>query len=223
MNIFYEIYITLFNHFGPQHWWPGESPLEIAIGAILTQNTNWKNVEKAISQLKKRNLIDVDRILSTPEDELRELIKPSGFFNVKLKRLLNFMNFLKSLGGLDELKKLPLHELRKKLLDVPGIGPETADSIILYALEKPVFVVDAYTRRFLKRHGLIRGNEKYDEIRLLFERNLPCDVKLYNEYHALIVKLGKVYCKSKPECENCPLNKDKFWRFQHESHSDLSG
>ncbi len=213
-NIIREIYETLFEKFGPQHWWPGETPLEIAIGAILTQNTNWKNVEKAIENLKNRDLIDVDRLLATPEDELRELIRPSGFFNIKLKRLLNFIRFLKAEGGLNELKKLPVPELREKLLSVPGIGPETADSIILYALEKPIFVVDAYTRRFLKRHGIIQGNEKYDEIRALFEKNLPQDVELFKEYHALIVKLGKVYCKSKPVCEGCPLNSEKFWRLE---------
>ncbi len=222
-NLILEIYSTLLKRFGPQNWWPGDSPLEIAIGAILTQNTNWKNVEKAIENLKKKGLIDVDRILETPENELRELIRPSGFFNIKLRRLLNFIEFLKSHGGLDGLKKLPLHELRKKLLAVGGIGFETADSIMLYALEKPVFVVDAYTRRFLKRHGIIRGNEKYDEIRELFEKNLPRDVELFKEYHALIVKLGKVYCKSKPVCDNCPLNREKFWRVEDESNSDLRG
>lgn len=212
MNVWMEIFKSLYDAFGPQYWWPGETPLEIAIGAILTQNTNWRNVERAIKNLKSRGLIDVDKLLELPEEDLKELIRPSGFFNVKAKRLRNFLLFLKENGGLEGLKRLEVDVLRKHLLSVPGIGFETADSIILYALEKPVFVIDAYTRRFLKRHGFIKGDEKYDEIRAIFESNLPKDVELYKEYHALIVKLGKVYCKSKPVCDNCPLNKKEFWR-----------
>ncbi len=212
MNVWMSMFETLFDAFGPQHWWPGETPLEVAIGAILTQNTNWRNVERAIQNLKERDLIDVDKLLKLSEDELKELIRPSGFFNVKARRLRNFLEFLKEHGGLEGLKKFDTHEVRQILLNVPGIGFETADSIILYALEKPIFVVDAYTRRYLKRHGFIEGTEPYDEIRKLFEDNLPKDVELYKEYHALIVKLGKVYCKSKPVCENCPLNKKEFWR-----------
>ncbi len=211
-NFLVEVYDELFKAFGPQHWWPGDTPLEIAIGAILTQNTNWKNVEKAIDNLKKRNLIDVDGLLSLNDSELSSLIKPSGFFNVKTKRLKSFLKFLKEVGGLEKLRKKDVSVLRELLLSVPGVGKETADSIILYALEKPVFVVDAYTRRFLKRHGILDGNEEYDEIRELFEQSLPRDVQIYKEYHALIVKLGKVYCRSKPICEGCPLNKQKFWR-----------
>jgi len=208
-----EVYDELLETFGPQHWWPGDTPLEIAIGAILTQNTNWRNVEKAIKNLKMRDLIDVDSLYSLPCEELSHLIKPSGFFNVKTKRLKSFIKFLKDSGGLEKLKHLDVSRLRKSLLEVSGIGKETADSIILYALEKPIFVVDAYTRRFLIRHGIISGNEEYDDIRQLFESSLPNDVDIYKEYHALIVKLGKVYCKTKPICEGCPLNKEKFWRF----------
>ncbi len=212
-NFLIEVYDELFKAFGPQHWWPGDTPLEIAIGAILTQNTNWKNVEKAIDNLKERNLIDVNGLLSLSDYELSSLIKPSGFFNVKTKRLKSFLNFLKEVGGLEKLKEEEdVSTLREILLSVPGVGKETADSIILYALEKPVFVIDAYTRRFLKRHGVLNGNEDYDEIRELFERSLPRDVQIYKEYHALIVKLGKVYCRSRPICEGCPLNKQKFWR-----------
>ncbi len=212
-NFLIEVYDELFKTFGPQHWWPGDTPLEIAIGAILTQNTNWKNVEKAIDNLKERNLIDVNGLLSLSDYELSSLIKPSGFFNVKTKRLKSFLNFLKDVGGLEKLKEeKDVSTLREILLSVPGVGKETADSIILYALEKPVFVIDAYTRRFLKRHGVLNGNEDYDEIRELFERSLPRDVQIYKEYHALIVKLGKVYCRSRPICEGCPLNKQKFWR-----------
>lgn len=212
MNVWLKMFYTLYDAFGPQFWWPGDSPLEIAIGAILTQNTNWKNVEKAIENLKKRNLIDVDKLLSLKEDELKMLIRPSGFFNIKAKRLRNFLLFLKEHGGIEGLKKFDTERLRKMLLNVSGIGFETADSIILYALEKPIFVVDTYTKRYLIRHGFIEGTERYDEIRKLFENNLPKDIKLFKEYHALIVKLGKVYCKSKPNCENCPLNKREFWR-----------
>ncbi len=212
MNVWMRMFEALFDAFGPQHWWPGETPLEVAIGAILTQNTNWRNVERAIQNLKERDLIDVDKLLKLSEDELKELIRPSGFFNVKARRLRNFLEFLRKHGGLEGLKKFDTYEVRQMLLRVPGIGFETADSVILYALEKPIFVVDAYTRRYLKRHGFIEGTEHYDEIRKLFEDNLPKDVELYKEYHALIVKLGKVYCKSKPVCENCPLNKKEFWR-----------
>lgn len=211
-NLLVEIYNELLVTFGPQHWWPGDTPLEIAIGAILTQNTNWKNVEKAIENLKKRNLMKVDGLLSLSDLELSALIKPSGFFNVKTKRLKSFLKFLEENGGLEKLMDLDVVTLRKLLLSIPGVGKETADSIILYALEKPVFVIDAYTRRVLKRHGVLTGNEEYDEIRRLFESSLPRDVQIYKEYHALIVKLGKVYCRSKPICKGCPLNKEKFWR-----------
>ncbi len=203
LKIFYKIY----NHFGPLNWWPGDSPFEIMVGAILTQNTSWSNVEKAINNLKKENLLDPFKLLALPDDRLRELIRPSGFYNVKTKRLKEFLNFFISeyQGNIEKMKKEDLWKLRNKLLKIKGVGKETADSILLYALEKPVFVVDAYTRRIFSRCGLVPENIEYDELQEFFMSNLPEDVFLYNEYHAQIVLLGKTYCRKKPLCEKCPL------------------
>jgi len=215
-DIFSEIFYRLYETYGPQHWWPGDSPLEIAIGAILTQNTNWMNVEKAIGNLKKKGLLDAKKLLSIKDDVLTDLIKPAGYYRIKTARLRNFLsarlrNFLRWLvtkGGFDGLKNKDMTELRNELLKIKGIGKETADSILLYALEKPIFVIDAYTRRILKRMGIIETeNMEYDEIRNLFESNLPQNVKLFNEYHALLVKLGKETClKRNPQCTKCPIN-----------------
>ncbi len=202
-----KIFQKMYDHFGPLNWWPGDSPFEIMIGAILTQNTSWTNVERAIENLKRENLLDPYKLLSLPDERLRELIRPSGFFNVKTKRLKNFLNFFISEyeGNVEKMKKESLWLLRKKLLDVDGIGKETADSILLYALEKPIFVVDAYTKRIFGRHNIIPPTRDYDEIQKFFMKNLPEDVGLYNEYHAQIVLTGKTYCKKKPLCDNCPL------------------
>jgi len=202
-----KIFQKMYDHFGPLNWWPGDSPFEIMIGAILTQNTSWTNVERAIENLKRENLLDPYKLLSLPDERLRELIRPSGFFNVKTKRLKNFLNFFISEyeGNVEKMKKESLWLLRKKLLDVDGIGKETADSILLYALEKPIFVVDAYTKRIFGRHNIIPPTIDYDEIQKFFMKNLPEDVGLYNEYHAQIVLTGKTYCKKKPLCDNCPL------------------
>lgn len=204
-----EIYQRLFHAFGPQHWWPGDSPFEIAVGAILTQNTNWSNVEKAIQNLKKQDALAVKTIHDMPVQKLAELIKPAGYFNVKAKRLKNFIHFLmiKYHGSMKGIGDGDMQVIRKNLLDVNGIGPETADSILLYALEKPVFVIDAYTKRVLSRHGIMGDEKPYDEFQELFHSALDRDVKLYNQYHALFVKVGKTYCKrKKPLCEECPLN-----------------
>jgi endonuclease-3 related protein len=203
-----EIYQRLFHAFGPQHWWPGDSPFEIAVGAILTQNTNWGNVEKAIHNLKKHNALAAKTIHDMPVQKLAELIKPAGYFNVKAKRLKNFMHFLmnKYQGSMKRIGNEDMQVIRKNLLDVNGIGPETADSILLYALGKPVFVIDAYTKRVLSRHGIMGDDKSYDEFQELFHSALKRDVKLYNQYHALFVKVGKVYCrKQRPLCERCPL------------------
>uniref|UniRef100_A0A7V3ZXH4 Endonuclease III domain-containing protein n=1 Tax=candidate division WOR-3 bacterium TaxID=2052148 RepID=A0A7V3ZXH4_UNCW3 len=201
-----KLFDLLYSHFGPQHWWPGETELEIIVGAVLTQNTSWKNVEKAIENLKRAGKMDLNALHLTNESEVAKLIRPSGFFKLKASRLKNIVDFLFRAGGIEALKEKDLHELRETLLRIRGIGPETADSILLYALGKPVFVVDAYTRRILKRIGLIqRENVSYDEIQQLFMKNLPQDVQLYNEYHALFVKLGKTYCtKRTPNCNSCP-------------------
>ncbi|WP_456325857.1 endonuclease III domain-containing protein [Desulfonauticus submarinus] len=203
------IYTKLFSALGPSHWWPGESPFEIAVGAILTQNTNWNNVEKAIHNLKQANLLNEQKLFSLPEEKLAFYIKPAGFFRLKTKRLKNFLHFLKKEANLTitNLKIYPLKELREKLLSVSGIGPETADSILLYALDKPIFVVDVYTKRMFSRHGLVPEETSYQEIQDLFMDNLDPNVQLFNEYHALIVRACKKWClKNKPRCEECPLN-----------------
>lgn len=200
-----EIYERLVDFFGHQHWWPAESEFEVCVGAILTQNTNWKNVEKAIESLKKSNLMDPKLIASMDTERIAELIKPSGFYRQKAKRLKNFCEWLVDIGGLDRLRELPLEIARSELLKLKGIGLETADSILLYALGKPIFVVDAYTYRVLTRHSLIDEDADYHSIQELFMSNLPNDVELFKDYHALLVVLGKRFCKKKPLCENCPL------------------
>ena len=179
------------------------------VGAILTQNTNWQNVEKAISNLKKKRVLSVKKLFGVPEKELAALIRPAGYFNVKARRLREFLKFFNKVyqGQLRRISAQRLPELRQQLLAVCGIGPETADSILLYALGKPIFVVDAYTKRILLRHGLIKQDAGYQDIQNLFMSNLDNDAGLFNEYHALLVRLGKDYClKSKPRCKECPIN-----------------
>jgi endonuclease-3 related protein len=202
-----DIYDRLYRRFGPQHWWPGDTPFEIIIGAILTQNTNWGNVKKAIDNLKKNNLLTPQKLYHLDIIELAELIHPAGYYNIKAGRLKSFLNrlFEKFDGDLDRLSGLSTDLLREELLSIKGIGPETADSIGLYAFNKPVFVVDAYTVRILGRHRLLEPGAGYEDIRMLFESALPKEVPLYNEYHALLVRLGKEHCKTKPQCEGCPL------------------
>ncbi|MGR3294329.1 MAG: endonuclease III domain-containing protein [Candidatus Scalindua sp.] len=202
-----EIYDSLFKSFGKQYWWPGDTGFEVVIGAILTQNTNWTNVEKAIKNLKTAKVFTPKKLHEIDIEKLAELIKPSGYFNVKAKRLKHFIEwlFFNYNGSLSKLFKLDYASLREQLLSVNGIGRETADSIILYAAEKPTFVVDAYTKRMLVRHDLITEDYDYDAIKAVFEDNIPHDVSLYNEYHALIVMVGKYYCKPKMQCEECPL------------------
>jgi len=202
-----EMYHSLYGAFGPQRWWPGDTPFEVAVGAILTQNTNWGNVEKAINNIKKQRALNAGALQKMSDKKLASLIKPAGYYNVKTKRLKNFLNFFVNhfKGDMNRMKKEITLRLREKLLGVNGIGPETADSIMLYALEKPVFVIDAYTKRILARHKLVSKKADYHEMQELFHNNLPKNTKLYNEYHALFVKLGKDYCKTKPRCEECPM------------------
>ena len=202
-----EIFQRLFDFYGPQNWWPGDSPLEISIGAILTQNTNWRNVESALDNLKQRDLLEINKLAEIDELELARLIRPAGYFNIKAKRVKSFVLWLKEMGGFDRLEKIDTGRLRDMLLQVPGIGYETADSILLYALERPVFVVDAYTRRVLERHGITNATKMgYEHLRSLFESNLPKDVRLFNEFHALFVRVGKERChKKSPKCEGCPI------------------
>lgn len=209
MNKIKAIYEKLYKSFGPQHWWPGETPFEVAVGAILTQNTNWGNVEKAIKNLKSARSLSAKKIHEMPANSLAVLIRPAGYFNVKAERLKAFIDFLVEnyQGSMKKMKNQDLHYLREKLLSVNGIGPETADSILLYALDKPIFVIDAYTKRVLSRHKIMDHNKSYDEFQELFYAYLRKDLKLFNEYHALFVAVGKTYCRPKPKCDKCPLNK----------------
>ena len=200
-----RIYDRLFAAFGPQHWWPGDSALEIAVGAILTQNAAWANVERAIASLKERRLLHLRRLSRISPDRLAPLIKPAGLYNVKAIRLHALIQWLNSRGGFARLRRLPTAELRQDLLACHGIGPETADSTLLYALGRPVFVIDAYTRRILGRYGIARGDEPYEHLRRLFETNLEPDPRLFNEFHALFVRLAKSHCRVRPVCAGCPL------------------
>ena len=199
----------LLAHYGYQHWWPGDTPIEVMVGAVLTQNTAWTNVEKAIANLKDAYCLTVAAILALPDAHLAELIRPAGYFNVKARRLKALCTFLAGAGIAEQpeglAKLVPAPTLRQMLLAVHGIGEETADSIMLYALNLPSFVVDAYTRRIFGRLGLLAAGESYGEVRLAFIRHLPEDAKLYNEYHALIVQLGKRVCRPRPRCGECPL------------------
>jgi len=202
-----KIYDKLYKTYGPRHWWPGETPFEVMVGAILTQNTSWRNVEKAIRKLKSQGVLNLEGIHELRKSQLASLIKSSGYYRIKAIRLKNFVNFIVENynGSVKRMRKEELETLREKLLGVNGIGAETADSILLYGLNKPIFVVDAYTKRILTRHGLISGNVSYGEIQRLFMRYLPVDEKLFNEYHALLVYLGKMLCRKVPRCDICPL------------------
>ncbi len=206
-----EVFSILYKMYGPQHWWPADSFFEVVVGAILTQNTNWSNVEKAILNLKREDLLHPLKLHNISANKLAALIRPSGYYNIKAKRLKNFLDFLffKYNGKLFRMKCTPLSTLREEILSVNGIGPETADSILLYALDKPIFVIDAYTRRITKCLGLTRGKSKYDDLQALFMQNLPHDTSLFNEYHALIVAHSKGVCRISPDCEKCVFHNDK--------------
>ena len=212
-NMLMKIYRLLFEAYGPQHWWPGESPFEVMVGAILTQNTSWKNVEKAIHRLKEKGVLHPEGILRLKESELASLIRSSGYFRIKAKRLKAFVTFMfEEFGGkIEKMRRIPLKEMRAKLLSVKGIGPETADSILLYGLEKPIFVVDGYTKRVLLNHGMISEKASYEELQDLFMKNLRSDVEVFNEYHALLVHIGKWVCKKAPKCDICLLKEIKGW------------
>lgn len=203
------IYRRLYKKFGPQHWWPAVTPLEVMVGAVLTQNTSWANVERAISRLKKARCLTLSSLHRIKERELARLIRPAGYYNLKARRLKNLVGFLKKgyRGDINRMRRRETCLLRDELLSVNGIGPETADSILLYALGKPVFVVDAYTKRVVGRHRLLKGQDlDYERVQRLFMRHLPCAPGLFNEYHALLVSLGKEFCrKTKPRCSLCPL------------------
>jgi endonuclease-3 related protein len=200
-----EAYRRLLAAHGPQHWWPGDSRFEIMVGAVLTQNTAWVNVERAIANLKRARALTPPAIAAAPHARLARWLKPSGYFNVKAKRLKAMCRWLIGQGGVRALARLNTHDLRTALIAVHGIGPETADDIVLYAFERPVFVIDAYTRRLFARLGVIRGDEGYETLRHLFENTLRPDAPLFNEYHALIVAHGKDICRRQPRCPVCCL------------------
>ena len=233
----YKIYKTLYDYYGTQNWWPADSEFEVIVGAVLTQNTAWRNVEKAINNLKAKNILNLRKLAKLPTSKLSQLIRPSGFYRVKTKRLKSLLDFLitEYSGDLEKLKKQKLSLLRQQLLQVHGIGEETADSILLYALKKPVFVVDAYTKRIFSRHNYFNTNPapifkrhltnisplvdfvrtrrnrgganiSYSAIQEFFTRNLPKSILIYQEYHALLVKLAKDYCRTKAICLNCPIS-----------------
>jgi len=196
-----RLYETLERFFGDLHWWPGETPFEVAVGAILTQNTNWANVEKAIGQLKAQGVLEPRALYGLDDETLADLIRPAGYFRIKTKRLKAFLEVLcGDLGG-------EIQQARQRLLAISGIGEETADSMLLYAGGRPVFVVDAYTRRILARHGIIDGKLPYGEIQRLFMTQVPRDAGLYNQYHAMIVETGKRYCRTEARCGECPLRR----------------
>ena len=202
-----DLYARLYKAFGPRHWWPADSGFEVAVGAILTQNTAWRNVTKAISNLKTAHLLSARGLYDVPARDLAETIRPAGYYNVKARRLKNFVDFVfeESDGDFDQIFTEDFDALREKLLSVNGIGPETADSILLYGGNKPTFVVDTYTKRILSRHGLMPEEVSYDEVRDFFMDCLEPDVAMFNEYHALLVHLGHAFClKTKPKCSECP-------------------
>jgi endonuclease III related protein len=206
LPLYYE---TLFEALGPQSWWPAKTPFEVIVGAILTQNTSWTNVERAIANLRRERLLTPGAIERVPHAHLARLIRSSGYFRQKTKKLKAFVRFLSAeySGSLARMFQTPMAELREKLLAVHGIGPETADSILLYAGHKDVFVVDAYTKRIFARHGFVSDDVPYEELRSLIESALPRDVSRYNEFHALLVQVGKNWCRPRdPRCAECPLH-----------------
>lgn len=203
-----QYFDALFQAHGEQHWWPGRAPFEVIVGAIFVQNTTWLNVQRAISNLHQARLLTPFAIEKVPHPKLARLIRSSGYFRQKARKLKAFVSFLRKehRGSLAAMFRTPTARLREQLLGIHGIGPETADSILLYAGNHPVFVVDAYTRRILQRHGLATGKESYEDLRGLFEKSLPTDSQLFNEFHALIVHTGKNYCHTRaPLCSQCPL------------------
>ncbi|MFZ3208423.1 MAG: endonuclease III domain-containing protein [Geobacteraceae bacterium] len=204
---FMEIFHLLLAHYGPLHWWPAESPFEVCVGAILTQNTNWGNVEKAVAGLREEGLLSPAALRDVDLERLALVIRSAGFFNIKSARLRDFVLWLFSRyeGSLERMFSGDWRELRSELLAVRGIGPETCDSMLLYAGNKPSFVVDAYTRRLFSRLGLISAVSCYEDVRAMFMNNLPDDVELFNEYHALIVEHCKRHCRTKPRCSDCSL------------------
>ncbi len=208
-NILETIFARLYITFGPQSWWPAETPLETAIGAILTQNTSWSNVEKAIERLKNHALLSARALHAVAPADLAQLLRPVGYYNIKSQRIKNFISFLMSYyrGSMMVMEREEMSVIRKKLLSVNGIGQETADAIMLYALHKPVFVIDAYTKRICSRHNILQHELPYEAWQNLFHGSMKSDVQLFNEYHALLVRLAKDFCRTIPYCSGCPLER----------------
>ncbi len=209
-NLFLRVYNRLYTHYGPQNWWPGESNLEVMVGAVLTQNTNWTNVEKAIVNLKNSSQLSFSCLHEMPVEELAEYIRPAGYYNIKARRLKNLFQMIEDdyEGEISFLFDDSLDGSRENLLRVKGVGPETADAILLYAAQKPIFVIDTYTHRVFSRHQLVEEDTDYYSLQQEFLDSLPADVSLFNEYHALIVAVAKEFCKKKkPRCSNCPLQR----------------
>lgn len=200
----HQVYCRLLERYGPQNWWPADTEFEVMVGAILTQNTAWRNVELAIRNLKQADLLAAERILACPDGELAQLLRPAGYFNIKTSRLKNLCRFLDRVSC-RQLEAMPTAELREQFLSVKGVGPETADDILLYAFRRPVFVIDAYTRRIFSRLGLVSGAESYEQLRARFEKELAPSDAVYGEYHALIIQHAKVACRVRPECDGCTL------------------
>ncbi len=204
----YLIYRCLYARFGPQHWWPARSRLEMMVGAILTQHTAWENVERAVLRLRREQALSLSVLAEVSLDTLAEWVRPAGYFRVKARRLQAFARFcVARFGTPGRTFRLPTHGLRTMLLAVHGIGPETADSMLLYAGRRPVFVIDTYTRRMLQRHGWLPAGAEYEQAAAWFTRQLPCDAPLFNEYHALLVRLGKDFCRAQACCMECPLKR----------------
>lgn len=201
----HQIFESLLSEYGKQHWWPGDSPFEIMVGAVLTQNTAWTNVEKAIANLVAAGCLNPQAIAGSGQQQLAQMLKPSGYFNVKAKRLVNFCRWYLESGEYNALRHWNTAALRNALLKINGVGPETADDIVLYAFNRPVFVIDAYTRRLFSRLGLVDPDASYEILRQVFETSLPTEATLFNEYHALIVRHAKQVCRVKPLCADCCL------------------
>ncbi|MEM8946270.1 MAG: endonuclease III domain-containing protein [Planctomycetota bacterium] len=202
-----QVFDKLVDRFGPQHWWPAESPLEVIVGAVLVQNTSWRHVERALDNMRRNQLLSVDRILAAEVTALETLLRPAGYFRLKAQRLRSVMQFIQRdyHGSIDAMKLVDMNTLREQLLGVNGIGPETADAILLYALDQPAMVVDAYTRRVYARHGWVKYDVDYHQLQQHLVGELPAKVTIYNEMHALLVEVGKTYCRTAPQCDKCPL------------------
>jgi endonuclease-3 related protein len=216
-----RLYGALLARFGRQRWWPGRTPYEVAVGAVLTQHTAWANAARAIAELRARRLLSPERIAGLPAAELARVIRPAGTYRLKARRVQALTRWLLERfgGAFDRMRRMPLAALRRSLLEIPGLGPETADAILLYAAGRPVFVADAYARRILARHRLVAPGARYEDVRAWLEAHLPSDPTLFNEFHALLVAVGKSHCRTTPRCQDCPIRSDLGGRPPHQGSS----